>query len=374
MQPPVAVGDFVVIPVPAPPSVAQLQHAIERQQHEWHEAVGRARSSPVVLSSSANPSPMRSPRGHASPMPVSARTPASGRSTGGSERTQRGTASHGSMGSRARPVSGSQREGGRWNGAPLTAPAPFSAAGAPPACSLSGGGGSAAGAPSELHMPPPNVLDSGAHQRRRQQVQRDTLTQAVGLAEAQAAEAAVRESLLRSEVGGTEAALAQAANALRGARGERNNLAQQLFDLNQRLRAAQAERAALAPPPASGAARAGARRAGGLKGGSGTGGGALKGGCGGGGGGGGGGGSTTASDGEFDESRGARHGARSQRRQPSSATDGAALQALGRTQQAELAGLREQVLLPDHQPMLPGYRPTSPGCHPSWQGTLPLHP
>ena len=240
MQPPSS-GDFVVLPVPAPPSVAQLQHAIERQQHEWHEAVGRARSSPVVRSSSANPSPMHSPRVHASPMPISARTPASGRSTGGSERTQRGTATHSSIGSRARPVSGSLREGGRWSGAPLTAPAPFSAAGAPPACTLSdggGGGGSAAGAPSE-HMLPPQALDSGAHQRRRQQAQRDTLTQAVGLAEAQAAEAAVREALLRSEVGGTEAELAQAANALRGARGERNHLAHQLFDLNERLRAAQ---------------------------------------------------------------------------------------------------------------------------------------
>ena len=221
MQPPTS-GDFVVLPVPAPPSVAQLQHAIERQQHEWHEAVGRARSSPVVRSGSANPSPMHSPRVHASPMPISARTPASARSTGGSERTQRGTASHSSIGSRARPVSGSLREGGRWSGAPLTAPAPFSAAGAPPACTLSdggGGGGSAAGAPSE-HMLPPQALDSGAHQRRRQQAQRDTLTQAVGLAEAQAVEAAVREALLRSEVGGTEAELAQAANALRGARGE----------------------------------------------------------------------------------------------------------------------------------------------------------
>ena len=243
---------------------------------------------------------------------------------------------------------------------------------------LSDGSGSAPGAPSELHMPPPHVLDSGAHQRRRQQVQRDTLAQAVGLAEAQAAEASVREALLRSEVGGTEAALAQAANALRGARGERNNLAQQLFDLNQRLRAAQAERAALAPsqrklPPGHGdealgrgAARVGAKRFVGLKGGGGGGGGggALKGGSGGGGGGGGG-GSTTASDGEFDESRGARHGARSQRRQPSSAMDdGASLEALGRTQQAELAGLREQVLLPGYHPMLPGYHPMLPGYQP----------
>lgn len=239
---------------------------------------------------------------------------------------------------------------------------------------LSDGSGSAPGAPSELHMPPPHVLDSGAHQRRRQQVQRDTLTQAVGLAEAQAAEAAVREALLRSEVGGTEAALAQAANALRGARGERNNLAQQLFDLNQRLRAAQAERAALAPSQrklllghgdeALGRGAAGARRAGGLKGGSGTGGGARKGG---GGGGGGGGGSTTASDGEFDEARGMRYGARSQRHQPPSATDGTALEEMGRTHRAELAGLREQAPLPGYHPMLPGY-------HPSWQGKGPVHP
>ena len=372
MQPPsTAVGDFVVIPVPGYAlSGSTMQHAIERQQHEWHEAVGRARSSPIVRSSSADPSPMRSPRGHASPMPVPARTPASGRSTGGSERTQRGTPSHGSMGaSRARPVTSGQREGGRWNGAPLTAPAPFSAAGAPPACTLSGGGGSAAGAPSELHMPPPHNAAW-----RRQQAQRDTLTQAVGLAETQAAESAVREALLRSEVGGTEAALAQAANALRGARGERNNLAQQLSDLNQRLRAAQAERAALAPSQrklllghgdeALGRGAAGARRAGGLKGGSGTGGGARKGG---GGGGGGGGGSTTASDGEFDEARGMRYGARSQRHQPPSATDGTALEEMGRTHRAELAGLREQAPLPGYHPMLPGY-------HPSWQGKGPVHP
>ena len=199
-------NEFVVLPIPAPPSVAQLQHAIEQQQHEWHANLGRARCSASAAAAAASPSRRVHSREQSPSRGVQfdTRTPPA-------QQRQAGTAAASSL-QQARPGGGA-----RTTRTPATQP--------PPASSADDGA---------LMPPPPRET----HKERRVQQQREILGQTVSVAQAQASESAVREQLLKHELIGTEATLVAANNALRGARAERNDLAHQLAQLGERLRSA----------------------------------------------------------------------------------------------------------------------------------------